>query len=174
MAINGINDRSVIYTLDPDADDELEWGGDIDKARSAALFFGPEFDGRSPCAVVFKLEPGFCDPLSSMHIHGADAINLVIQGSMKMDGVWLTPGMMKCTPAGEAYGDHEVGPDGVTFIEFLASRDGLQQTYVDPALQERFVQHPHFHLTQEIGAGLREGPRIRPGAEHLVQADEPD
>jgi hypothetical protein len=167
MAINGINDRSVIFTLDPDAGDELEWSDDIDLARGAALFFGPEFDSRSPCAVILKLEPGFRDPLSSMHTHGADAINLVIKGSMKMDGVWLTPGMMKCTPAGQAYGEHEVGPDGVTFIEFLASRDGMQQSYLDPELQALFEGHPHYLLTHEIGAGLREGARVKPGAESI-------
>jgi hypothetical protein len=164
MAINGISDRSQIFHLvDPEADDGLEWDSDVDRGRSTALFFGPEFEPTSPLAAVFHLEPGSADELRAMHVHGADAVNLVLAGSMKMDGVWLTPGMAKCTPAGVAYGDAEVGPDGVTFIEFLAARSGVQQTYQNPELQRAFESHPHHRLTRLLAMGAIEGDRVRPG-----------
>jgi hypothetical protein len=164
MAINGVSDRSRIFNLvDPDGDDGLEWDSDVDRGSSTALFFGPEFEPTSPLAVVFHLEPGSADKLRAMHVHGADAVNLVLAGSMKMDNVWLTPGMAKCTPAGVAYGDAEVGPDGVTFIEFLSARSGVQQTYQDPDLQAEFEAHPHHRLTRLVAMGAIEADRVRPG-----------
>jgi len=159
MPINGSNE-SRIYHIDPEANDGLEWGEVVD-GWTSMVFFGPEFDPDAPVAALIVLTPGPGDALRGRHVHDTDAINLVVQGSMRMDGVWLTPGMMKAVPAGVEYSDAIVGPDGCKYIEIMAQRKGMRQTYVNPDTQKFFESHPHYSHFAEIAEGRREGSRVK-------------
>src|SRR3546814_3542807 len=78
------------------------------KARTCTISRGPDGDKDSPVAAIVWLNSGPGDPLRGRHAHSCDAINLVVQGGMYMDGIWLRPGQAKIVPADTNYGDATV------------------------------------------------------------------
>src|SRR3546814_20357086 len=82
-------------------------------------------DTRCPCTTLFRsaaivwCNSGPGDPLRGRHAHACDAINLVVQGGMYMDGIWLRPGQAKIVPADTNYGDATVSGEGCIFLEIF-------------------------------------------------------
>src|SRR3546814_20813426 len=77
-------------------------------ARTCTISLGQDGDQDSPVAAVIWLNSGPGDPLRGRHSHSCDAINLVVEGGMYMDGIWLRPGQAKIVPADTNYGDPTV------------------------------------------------------------------
>jgi len=114
-------------------------------ARTAMISIGKEGDPDAPNALVIHVNPGPGDPLRGRHVHHTDAINLVIEGSMYIDGDWIRPGQAKVVPAELNYGDQICGPDGVIFLEIFADFAGSIPDFVDPAHQAYFHEvHGQF------------------------------
>jgi hypothetical protein len=105
-------------------------------ARTAMLPCGVEGDDNSPLIGVIWVNHGPGDAVRGRHLHHGDAINLVVDGAMYMDGKWLRPGQAKLVPAELVYGDAITGPDGVVFLEIFETHDGAKPDFDDPKCQE--------------------------------------
>jgi hypothetical protein len=123
-------------------DDSLTWLTRGLNVRISMVALGPLSDPASPAAGVIDAFPGPGDRLRSRHAHPTDAINLVLDGAMYMDGVWLRPGQAKIVPADAEYGDALTGPHGVKFLEIFVSLSGAVPAFIDPA-DQAYYQEAH-------------------------------
>lgn len=128
-------------------DDSLNWGPPILNARTSLVVVGAADDPHAPVVGCINVGPGPGDRLRSRHIHGADAVNLVIRGAVYMDGVWLRPGEAKIAPGNVEYGDGLAGPDGMDFFEIWSDLAGIMPTYSDPD------DHAYFEQFRAKGHG---------------------
>jgi hypothetical protein len=120
------------------SDESLTWLTRGLNVRITMLALGPLADPNSPAAGIIDASSGPGDRLRSRHIHPTDAINLVLEGAMYMDGTWIRPGEAKIVPAYSEYGDQLAGPDGVKFLEIFTTLDGAVPAFVDPQDQEYY------------------------------------
>jgi hypothetical protein len=137
-------------------DDNLPWGPTNLNARSALIVLGARDDETSPVVGVVSVGPGPGDRLRGRHTHKSAAVNLVIEGALYMDGVWLRPGEAKIVPADFEYGDGLVGSEGVKFLEIWADQFGVEPEFVD--LDDRaFFEHRKVggHLQHRMTASGR-------------------
>jgi len=113
-------------------DPNLGWSMRGLNARTCVISLGEERDQLAPAAALVWLNEGPGDPLRGRHSHSCDAINLVVQGALYMDGVWLRPGQAKIVPANTKYGDATVMTGGCIFIELFGDHHGAKPDYEDP------------------------------------------
>lgn len=121
-------------------DEGLPWGPSLLNARTAFIVLGDVADMKAPTVGVINVSPGPGDRLRARHIHKADAINLVIEGAMYMDGVWLRSGEAKVVDANFEYGDALTGPEGVRFLEIWSAQEGAEPVFSDEADQIYFEE----------------------------------
>lgn len=107
-------------------------------ARTAMLPCGVEGDKNSPLIGLIWVNCGPADPLRGRHAHHGDAINLVVEGAIYMDGKWLRPGQAKIVPAELNYGDGIACADGVVFLEIFENHAAAVPDFEDPMCQEYF------------------------------------
>lgn len=119
-------------------DERLEWLDRGLNAQTSVIVVGQKGDQGAPGVGIIRCAAGPGDRLRGRHTHTADAINLVIEGAMYMDGAWLRPGQAKVVPAGFEYGDAMVGPEGVTFLEIFADLPGIAPHFADSQDQDYF------------------------------------
>lgn len=112
-------------------DEGLPWGPPVLNARTAFIVLGDVDDPKAVTVGVLNVSPGPGDRLRGRHIHHADAINLVLEGAMYMDGAWLRAGESKIVNANFEYGDALTGPDGVRFLEIWSAQDGAEPVFTD-------------------------------------------
>jgi hypothetical protein len=131
------------------SDEALPWLVRGLNVRTSVLVVGAASDPSAPAVAIVDVHPGPGDRLRTRHVHDTDAVNLVIAGSMYMDGEWLRPGQAKVVPAGTEYGDALEGPEGVTFLEIFASWGNAMPRYGDP--------EDHAYYESVHGTALRGG-----------------
>lgn len=134
-------------------DDSLPWGPDIVNARSTLFVLGDAMNENAPTVGIINVFPGPGDRLRGMHIHHADAVNLIIEGAFYMDGRWLRPGEAKIVDANKAYGDGLVGPEGVRFLEIWSAQHGAEPIYTnddDQAYYEAIKAKGHLVDRSEV------------------------
>jgi hypothetical protein len=131
--------------------DDLPWGPPILNGRTGVIVLGNLDDPYAPTIGVINVNNKPGDRTRSRHIHETDAINLIIEGALYMDGVWLTPGVSKVVSANYEYGDGLAGPQGVKFLEIWADQFGAMPSYTDPEDQAYFdVMKSHGHLSERL------------------------
>jgi len=140
------------YMFTSMADESLTWLTRGLNVRISMLGLGPLADPTTPVAAVVDVYPGPGDRMRGRHSHSRDAINLVIEGAMYMDGVWLRPGQAKVIPAGTDYGDALVGPRGVKFLEIFSELSGATPEFFDPEDQTYYEQVHGSALTEQFSA----------------------
>lgn len=113
-------------------DPNLNWSKRGLNARTCTISLGQDGDQDSPVAAVIWLNSGPGDPLRGRHSHSCDAINLVVEGGMYMDGIWLRPGQAKIVPADTNYGDATVTGEGCIFLELFGDHYGARPVYDKP------------------------------------------
>jgi hypothetical protein len=121
-------------------DERLPWGPRVLNARTAFVVLGEVSDPKAPTVGIINVAPGPGDRLRARHTHKADAINLVIQGAMYMDGVWLRSGESKIVDANFEYGDALTGPEGVRFLEIWSCQDGAEPQFAEEDDQVYFEE----------------------------------
>ena len=109
-------------------------------SRTAMLPCGVAGDKDAPLIGLIWVNSGPGDPNRGRHLHKGDAINLILDGAMYMDGVWLRPGQAKIVPAETTYGDGVTSPDGVLFLEIFVSHDGAKPRFHDPLCQSYYEE----------------------------------
>lgn len=119
-------------------DESLPWGPPVLNARTALIVLGDAADPAAPTVGVIDVKHGPGDRLRGLHVHGSDAVNLVLRGSLYMDGVWLRPGQAKIVDRDLVYGDGLAGPDGVNFLEIWSRQDGAEPRFSHPDDQNYF------------------------------------
>ena len=114
--------------------------------RTGLISCGVEGDKSAPVIGILWMNSGPGDPLRGRHLHYSDAINLVVEGAMYIDGNWLRPGQAKIIPAETKYGDAFTGPDGVIFLEIFDTHDGAIPDYDDTECQAYFDEVHGLHV----------------------------
>jgi hypothetical protein len=112
-------------------DDSLPWGPPLLNARSTIIVLGDPSDPEATAVGVINTRSGPGDGLRGRHFHRSDAVNLVIEGGLYMDGAWLRAGEAKVVAAEQEYGDGLAGPDGVKFLEIWAEQSGAEPEYCE-------------------------------------------
>jgi hypothetical protein len=135
-------------------DDNLPWGPSLLNARTSLIVLGRLDDKQAPTVGVINVGPGPGDRLRGRHIHKTAAVNLVIEGALYMDGVWLRTGEAKVVTADLAYGDGLVGSEGVKFLEIWADQFGVEPIFEDPEDQAFFkFKTSKGHLQERWSVG---------------------
>lgn len=76
----------------------------------------------TPVAAMLEMPPGYELP---RHAHDCERIEIVVKGSLEVDGRVLGPGAVLRSGAGDFYGPHVAGPHGCTTVEVFASLRGV-------------------------------------------------
>jgi hypothetical protein len=63
------------------------------------------------------------------HSHDSDRFEIVISGSVEVDGQWLGPGDIWSSEANQFYGPHSVGAEGCTTLELMSASGGRRLTF---------------------------------------------
>jgi hypothetical protein len=132
-------------------DDDLPWGPPLLNARTSMVILGNLSDPNAPAVGVINVKDGPGDALRGRHLHGSDAVNLIIEGAFYMDGVWLKPGEAKVVSANYEYGDGLVGPDGVKFLEIWPDQSGAMPYYSESEDRRYFEEMQSLgHLSERV------------------------
>lgn len=117
MAFYSIEDPSFFEDVTPP---ELTWMRDAARAASmdiATIPLGDVSLSEMAGVSILQLPP---DCVLPRHSHACRRVEVVLAGSMDVgDGKVVTPGTVMVSPAGESYGPHVAGPDGVTTVEIF-------------------------------------------------------
>ncbi|MGV0870617.1 hypothetical protein [Mycolicibacterium sp. XJ879] len=101
--------------------------GEAQGMRTAIHALGDPADENTAVVVVIQFPPNY---VLARHSHQSDRLELVVAGSVEVDGYWLGPGDIWSSRAGEFYGPHKMGPEGCTTME-LATIAGAHQLTFD-------------------------------------------
>lgn len=82
----------------------------------------------TPVAAVLRMPPGYELP---RHAHPVVRFEVIVQGSMTVDGEVYGPGDVMISPPDEMYGPHIAGPDGCTTVEVFSSITGTGNVRYD-------------------------------------------
>lgn len=156
-------------------DQELHFHGRGLNARVALLPVGEPGDTDAPVAAVVQVNPGPGDPLRGRHLHYGDAINLIVDGALCMDGTWLRPGQAKIVPAHFTYGDAVPSAAGCIFLEIFESHGGARPKFADER-DERYFVEVHGDVLNALGGGVGEEPALGfvPRPVEITKFDVPD
>lgn len=75
-------------------------------------------------ALIMKMEPGH---VINSHGHSSSVFEVVVAGSMEVEGEVYRPGDVMVLEPGEPCGRAVVGPEGCTTVEFFATVPGAYQ-----------------------------------------------
>lgn len=90
--------------------------------KVASFVLGDDDDLEAPLALFMNLPPGW---VLSRHGHDCHRFEVVIEGSMIIDGATLYPGDVSTSGRGEEYGPHMAGPEGVLTLEVFSRQAGM-------------------------------------------------
>ncbi|MCV7101353.1 cupin domain-containing protein [Mycobacterium palustre] len=111
---------------------DLDWAAAVAAAgeqqglKTTMHLIGDPTDERSPVAAVVAYPPNYVLP---RHSHDSDRLELVIRGSVEVDGQWLGPGDIWSSPANQFYGPHNVGEQGCTTLELMSASGGRRLSF---------------------------------------------
>ncbi|WP_297595007.1 hypothetical protein [Mycobacterium sp.] len=92
----------------------LAAAGDLQNLKTAIHVLGDPSDEETQIVVIIQFPPHY---VLARHAHRSDRLEVVLSGSVEIDGQWLGPGDIWTSRAGELYGPHAMGPDGCTTME---------------------------------------------------------
>jgi len=102
-------------------------------------------------ALVMKMKPGH---VINSHAHASSVFEVVVEGSIEVDGTVYGPGDIMMLKAGEPCGRGVVGPEGCTTVEFFSTVQGAYNLIYEGADGEKI----HWNSLERRG---------RPGTEQL-------
>ena len=93
--------------------------------NKASLFaLGDATDDHTPMVFVLKMEPGF---VLTRHGHPCDRLEVIVRGSLEINGKVFRPGDILTAAANELYGPKVAGPEGCTTVEVFANATGAYE-----------------------------------------------
>jgi hypothetical protein len=78
--------------------------------------------GDAPAVVVLEMPPNY---VLFRHAHICHRFEIVVKGSLEVDGRTLRPGDVMTARPGEMYGPHTAGPGGCTTAEVFGTLEGV-------------------------------------------------
>ncbi|OBF41925.1 hypothetical protein A5719_11165 [Mycolicibacterium peregrinum] len=125
--------------------------GDQQGLKTAMHVLGDPTKEDTPIVVIVRYPPHY---VLARHTHSSDRLELVVSGSVEVDGQWLGPGDIWTSPAGEFYGPHTMGSDGCTTMElatvagahllaFDIDGNTVDVDFNDPATLTELAAHLH-------------------------------
>lgn len=90
-------------------------------AGTLAYFLMGAEDGDPPAIAALKLRPG---EVLTRHAHDCHRFEIIVQGSLRVDGRELTVGDVMTSEPYIAYGPHFAGPEGCTTFEIFGTLSG--------------------------------------------------
>lgn len=147
----------------------------------SSLFIGPPCDPDSPVAIFIRAGRAVGDRVAGRRTHTTAALFTVLEGTVQLDGRWLSKGGVQIAAPAVPHGDLVFGPDGATVMIFFASRKGMIPRFEDPNDQERFDADVLAHA-RPVAEGLEEidvpllpaRPTFRPRRGIRVDTDSSD
>lgn len=100
--------------------------GDAQGLKSSMYLLGDADDERSPVAAIVSYPPLWVLP---RHSHDSDRFEIVISGTVEVDGKWLRQGDVWTSSANQFYGPHNVGPEGCTTLELMSASGGRRLAF---------------------------------------------
>lgn len=97
--------------------------------RTAIHVLGDPEDERTPVGVFVEYPPNHVLP---RHSHDCKRMEVVVRGSVEVDGYWLGAGDIWVSDANEFYGPHTMGPEGATTLELATVRGARTLTFDTP------------------------------------------
>lgn len=117
--------------------DSGEWTA-AGELEYSSLFIGPPHDPDSPVAIFIRAGRTVGDRVAGRRTHSTAELLTVLDGTVQLDGRWMSKGDIQLAAPGVTHGDLVFGPDGATVMMFFASRKGMLPRFEDPGDQERF------------------------------------
>jgi hypothetical protein len=96
--------------------------------RLSFFALGDPEDPRTAVANMLEMPPNFVLP---RHAHDCERLEIVVRGTLEVDGEILGPGDVSIARPMEMYGPHVAGPEGCTTLEFFSSMKGVGQVILD-------------------------------------------
>jgi hypothetical protein len=96
--------------------------------RLSFFALGDPDDPRTAVANMLEMPPNFVLP---RHAHDCERLEIVVRGTLEVDGEILGPGDVSIARPMEMYGPHVAGPEGCTTLEFFSSMKGVGQVILD-------------------------------------------
>lgn len=125
---------SRIISVNSDSSDWTISGG----LEYSSLYIGQPLDPDSPVAIFVRAGREVGDRVAGRRVHSTAELFTVLEGTVQLDGRWLSKGQIQLAAPGVPHGDLVFGPDGATVMMFFASRRGLIPRFEDAGDQERF------------------------------------
>ena len=82
---------------------------------------GEPSDEKAPAALIFTMPPGY---VLQRHAHVCERFEIILEGSLQVDGMELGPGDVMIAREGESYGPHTAGPEGCRTLEIFSTLAG--------------------------------------------------
>jgi hypothetical protein len=89
---------------------------------------GEPCDEAAPAALIFTTPPGGEIP---RHAHKCERFEIILEGSLHVDGMVLGPGDVMIARSGEAYGPHIAGPEGCRTLEIFSTLAGAHHKILE-------------------------------------------
>lgn len=123
------------------APDHLTWTQVFAEAvghRVASFVLGDDpQDPEATLALLMDLPPHW---VLERHSHDCHRFEVVIRGSMIVDGSVLRPGSVSTSRPGESYGHHQAGPEGCLTLEMFSRQAGMPAQLDEPKPAAQGVQ----------------------------------
>jgi len=119
--------------------------------RLSFFALGDPQDPSTAVANMLEMPPNFVLP---RHAHDCERLEIVVRGTLEVDGEILHPGDISVARPMEMYGPHVAGPDGCVTLEFFSSMQGVGQVILDtPDGPEvtRYLEPRYFDDSREPG-----------------------
>jgi hypothetical protein len=100
--------------------------GDTEGTRLFVL--GDTDDWTAPAVVILDMPPGYT---LFRHAHTCERFEVIVRGSLEVDGELVGPGHVMTAAPGEFYGPHLAGPDGCQTAEVFSNLEGVFRILVE-------------------------------------------
>lgn len=84
-------------------------------------------DPHAPGVGILCMPPGY---VLRRHAHTCHRLEVILSGTLNVEGRWFGPGTVMTAGYEEAYGDHIAGPEGCTTVEVCSTTSGMNNVLV--------------------------------------------
>jgi hypothetical protein len=121
-------DAPGFWELGPDVLQVVRKAAAPFELRLSFFALGDPDDPATAVANMLEMPPNFVLP---RHAHDCERLEIVVRGTLEVDGEILRPGDISIARPMEMYGPHVAGPEGCVTLEFFSSMKGVGQVILD-------------------------------------------
>jgi hypothetical protein len=121
-------DAPGFWSLGPEVLEVVREAAAPFELRLSFFALGDPDDPGTAVANMLEMPPNFVLP---RHAHDCERLEMVVRGTLEVDGEILRPGDISLARPMEMYGPHVAGPEGCVTLEFFSSMQGVGQVILD-------------------------------------------